>query len=85
MNRGAATLARHWPAVLDWAIVAVLGIFTVVGWELDRANQPVWALPLDLAACVALGWRLWVLAVVVAVDVVQIATGVPRLPWSMSR
>jgi signal transduction histidine kinase len=83
VNRGAVTLARHWPAVLDWAIVVVLCGFTVVGWTVDRESQPVWALPLDLAACVALGWRrtrpLWVLAVVVAVDVTQIVTGLPAL------
>jgi len=61
--------------------VVVLCVGTVVGWALDRAHQPGWALPLDLAACLALGWRrsrpLPVLAVVVAVDVVQIVADVP--------
>ncbi len=81
MNRAAATLVRHRPVVLDWAIVVVLCVGTVVGWALDRAHQPGWALPLDLAACLALRWRrsrpLPVLAVVVAVDVVQIVADVP--------
>ena len=81
MNRAAATLLRHRPVLLDWAIVIVLCVGTVVGWALDRAHQPGWALPLDLAACLALGWRrsrpLPVLAVVVAVDVVQIVADVP--------
>ena len=81
VNRAAAVLLRHRPVLLDWAIVVVLCVGTVVGWVLDRADQPGWALPLDLAACLALGWRrsrpLPVLAVVVAVDVVQIVADVP--------
>ncbi|HET6920778.1 MAG TPA: sensor histidine kinase [Jiangellaceae bacterium] len=81
MNRAAATLVRHRPELLDWAMVVVLSVGTVVGWALDRAHQPAWALPLDLAACLALGWRrsrpLPVLAVVVAVDVAQIVVDVP--------
>src|ERR687898_3176452 len=80
VTRPAATLLRHRPVLLDWAIVVVLCVGTVVGWALDRAHQPGWALPLDLAACLALGWRrsrpLPVLAVVVAVDVVQIVADV---------
>jgi signal transduction histidine kinase len=81
VNRAAAVLLRHRPVLLDWAIVVVLCVGTVVGWVLDRADQPGWALPLDLAACLALGWRrsrpLPVLAVVVAVDVVQIVADIP--------
>lgn len=81
MNRVAATLVRHRPELLDWAIVVVLSVGTVIGWALDRAHQPVWALPVDLAACLALLWRrsrpLQVLAVVVAVDVVQIVADIP--------
>jgi signal transduction histidine kinase len=81
VNRAAATLLRHRPVLLDWAIVVVLCVGTVLGWALDRAHQPAWALPLDLAACLALGWRrsrpLPVLAVVVAVDVLQIVADVP--------
>jgi len=67
--------------VVDWAIVVVLCVTTVFGWALDRAHQPAWVLPLDLAACLALAWRrsrpLPVLALVVAVDVVQIVTDLP--------
>ena len=81
MNRATATLVRLRPELLDWAIVAVLSVGTVVGWATDRAHQPAWALPLDLAACLALGWRrsrpLPVLALIVAVDVVQIVADVP--------
>jgi signal transduction histidine kinase len=81
VNRATATLVRLRPELLDWAIVAVLSVGTVVGWATDRAHQPVWALPLDLAACLALGWRrsrpLPVLALIVTVDVVQIVADVP--------
>jgi len=81
VNRGAATLMRHRAVVIDWAIVVVLCVITVIGWAVDRAHQPAWVLPLDLAACLALGWRrsrpLPVLALVVTVDVVQIVADLP--------
>jgi len=72
---------RHRAVVIDWAIVVVLCVITVIGWAVDRAHQPAWVLPLDLAACLALGWRrsrpLPVLALVVTVDVVQIVADLP--------
>jgi signal transduction histidine kinase len=81
VNRAAATLMQHRPVVVDWAIVVVLCVATVFGWALDSTHQPAWVLPLDLAACLALAWRrsrpLLVLALVVAVDVVQIVTDLP--------
>jgi signal transduction histidine kinase len=79
--RAAAKLTRHRRALFDWSIVALLCVTTVVGWTLDRGRQPLWVLPLDVAACLALGWRrsrsIPVLAVVVAVDVAQIVANVP--------
>jgi len=67
--------------LVDWALVVVLCMVTVVGWAVDREHQPVWILPLDLAACLALVWRrsrpIPVLALVAAVDVVQIVADIP--------
>jgi hypothetical protein len=70
-------LLRHRPVFLDWAIVVVLCVGTVVGWALDRAHQPGWALPLLAAARPGVAAFLAARsAVVVAVDVVQIVADV---------
>ena len=76
MKRAVATVLQYRAAVLDWAIVVVLCGLTVVIWAAARPDQPLWSLPMDLTACVALAWRrnrpLAVLAFVIAVDVAQI-------------
>ncbi len=75
-------MRRRKPETLDWTIVAVLSVATVGARlvTLDRAG--FWALPIELAACVALKWRrtrpLAVLAFIAAAFTFEVATLVPE-------